>query len=44
MTLKCIYPDYVCNQEVFQILFPQVVSEAKYETLCTHLVYRYDVK
>jgi hypothetical protein len=34
----CIYTDNVCNQEVFQILFPQFVWEAKYETQCAQLV------
>jgi hypothetical protein len=27
----CIYIDNVCNQEVFQISFPQLVREVKYE-------------
>jgi hypothetical protein len=29
--LKCVNADNVCNQEVFQISFPQFVQEAKYE-------------
>jgi hypothetical protein len=27
----CIYTNNFCNQEVFQILFPQFVQEAEYE-------------
>jgi len=28
-----IYTDNVCNQELFQISLPQMVWEAKYETV-----------
>ena len=29
----CIYTDNVCNQELFQISFPQFAEEAKYKKI-----------
>ena len=37
----CIDTDNACNQEAFQISFPQFVWEAKYETMWTQLVEKY---